>query len=531
MQVDITGANTTTDTAASFQSTRKPDLDFSVPASAASAGSVTSSATPDLDFDTAATPAVLVGDSASDLDFATGTVAATAAELTGTGAADLDFTVFNYTATLAVDGGSVQNILLDALFADADDLVTELNLQTDDATWSQLAGVLTLTSDTAGASSELDWDGTAIGADIKVDDADESGDAEIPAYSATLAVDGGSPQDIVLDTLFANVAALLVSLNAQTADATWTESSGILTVTSDSVGDTSELELVLVTSVADLNITADDVFGSDDSEEYVTEITVDGGSPQTIVLNSVYVDIDDLITDLNAQTTGATWTTDVETGLYIVLTSDTTGASSQIITSIQAQGVANLHIADDTYDGEDAVSAFVATLAVDGGSPQDIELNTKFANLDELIIELNSQLAGATATPNSSFLVITSDTAGASSELELVITSESKSLYIEAQDTLGDSVTSTGTYLVMHSEGGSVDNPTVVTIQNVGPDPDDPFTGPVLEVSREEGLTFGNGIQIYAGATGSFTLISGDNLYATAADSTTVDARIDIAGR
>lgn len=261
-------------------------------------------------------------------------------------------------------------------------------------------------------------------------------------------------------------------------------------------------------------------------------LSVDGGAPQAIALDAVYADIDDLIDELQSQTTGATWSED--TGV-LVLTSDTANSDSSLDLATTPDGTADIFI-DGTDEGEDEVSVYVASVTVDGGTAQDLILDTAYVNLDELIVAINAQLTDCTAKTSdsqyeSNILQIVSDTTGSASEIEFTVLVEDKSakqsLYINEQDVFGLEYVTTGATLLVHSYGGSIDNPTVVTVQNVAPDPDDPFTGPVLEVSRSSDLTFGTGIQVYAGATASFSLISGDELYATTDDGEEIDTRVD----
>jgi hypothetical protein len=105
---------------------------------------------------------------------------ATSAALTGDDVADVDFTGDDYNATLVVDGGSDQSIVLDADYTDFDGLVTELNSQTTGATWSHATGTLTVTSDTDGATSEISWEVTLEGTKtLSIADDDVFGEDEI----------------------------------------------------------------------------------------------------------------------------------------------------------------------------------------------------------------------------------------------------------------------------------------------------------------------------------------------------------------
>jgi hypothetical protein len=190
-----------------------------------------------------------------------------------------------------IDGGAAQTIYLETNFADLAALMTAMQAAITGATFSVNVNGnrLVLTSDTTGTSSRVNITtvtsqstptaGFATGNTAGVD--------EVSAFNAAITVDGGSSQPIELDADYGDWDTLVAELNDQTDDCTWSvDQFGFLTVTSDTTGNSSEIEFVITTNSTDLYIAEDDVTGTEVTTTGATRIWPpvgeDGGGSATM---------------------------------------------------------------------------------------------------------------------------------------------------------------------------------------------------------------------------------------------------------
>lgn len=96
---------------------------------------------------------------------------------------------------------------------------------------------------------------------------------------------------------------------------------------------------------------------SSDSSSF--DVTVDGGSAQSVTLNADYSSVSNVANELNNQTTGCTWDTTssswtLVSGQFLTCTSDATGASSSIQISSLSETSANTGLSNTTVNGYDS---------------------------------------------------------------------------------------------------------------------------------------------------------------------------------
>jgi flagellin len=180
-----------------------------------------------------------------------GFTAASAAVLTGGGATDTDFSGGNgVTFDLTVDGVT-QSINLNADYTTAANVAGAINAQFGSAVATQTAGVLSLTSPTTGAASDVSIANyTEVGTSSAglADGVDAGSDAVYGTNTISLGIDGAAATAVNLNAFDANANGALTGAELATgldglAGITATFVGTTLTVTSDTTGGTSAVAI------------------------------------------------------------------------------------------------------------------------------------------------------------------------------------------------------------------------------------------------------------------------------------------------
>ncbi len=162
---------------------------------------------------------------------------------------------------------------------------------------------------------------------------------------------------------------------------------------------------------------------------YEATVEVDGGGPQAIaIIGTVAQIFTDLLTELDTDLTGAT---SAITNGNLRITSGTVGSSSSIlITDITSgtPGTAPLLANLSAFQGLNTATAgtnaltYTATVTIDG-TPNALAVGGDIATtFTLLLVEINTQLTGATATIDAGNIKIESDSTGALSIILIVDT-------------------------------------------------------------------------------------------------------------
>ncbi|KKM85863.1 hypothetical protein LCGC14_1284750, partial [marine sediment metagenome] len=162
---------------------------------------------------------------------------------------------------------------------------------------------------------------------------------------------------------------------------------------------------------------------------YEATVEVDGGGPQAIaIIGTVAQIFTDLLTELDVDLTGAT---SAITNGNLRITSNTVGSSSSIlITDITSgtPGTAPLLANLSAFQGLNTATAgtnaltYTATVTIDG-TPNALAVGGDIATtFTLLLVEINTQLTGATATIDAGNIKIESDSTGALSTILVVDT-------------------------------------------------------------------------------------------------------------
>jgi flagellin len=159
-------------------------------------------------------------------------------------------------------------------------------------------------------------------------------------------------------------------------------------------------------------------------DDVAFRISVVDGDNYDVTLNANYADGDALLTAINGGLAGSGITASLTVGGDLVFTEDEADGVTMIFTAQFAGSDADTLFgfsgANDTDTGVAGTIPSSFDLAVDGGAAQTVSLNSNYAGTDQLLTAINNQITGATATINSSgFLTFTSETGGASSEIDI----------------------------------------------------------------------------------------------------------------
>ena len=177
-------------------------------------------------------------------------------------------------------------------------------------------------------------------------------------------------------------------------------------------------------------------------------------------------------------------TTETDPGTYAVAGSLTSSTSGELLFTTA--------VPDFSYNGNGNDANF--DISVDGGVAQSVSLSSNLGDLASLVAELNSQIAGATVTANSSNgLTFTSDTTGTSSSVQITNADTNATSGLGISNTTG--TTGTAVY------GYSLDGVAATLNTSTGY-----YSG--ISLTPSEGLVFEIG-ENAVGAVGSLTFSKG----------------------
>lgn len=313
----------------------------------------------------------------------------TAATATGTIDADaVAITASNNELTLKVDG-TEYNLTFTATAVNANDVIDEINNQLTGATASFGSdGKLTIKSDTLGNGGSIEILGGNFASDFLYNKATE----DISDITHTEGKDAGDVW------VHGDVGA------AVTGDVTFTNT----------------------TLGAGSQVTVDGASGMNE-----LTVTVDGTQTTFTLADKVYDGttntVDDLLTDLNTAFTGA-GTFSLDSGNKLVLTSDTTGTTSNV--SIDGGGLADalFGVAADRTTQERQAANNTLTLTLDGSAtPTDITIAQQtYQDLDEFITVNQSAFngAGLEASIESGKLKLTSTDSGQEKTISNIVAND-----------------------------------------------------------------------------------------------------------
>ena len=391
-------------------------------------GAVTGGTATGLDSaDTAGTQVVDVGGSVVG-GTATGLTADTAGEQTVdvggtrvggdvTGLAN-DATV--YTATVNPDGGGAQAIAITGSTAQTySTLISELDADTTGASWGLVSGDLVCTSDTTGASSSILIADTDLFSTLTTFVAVLGAVAGTSTtFTATVNPDSGGNQPIsIVGEAAQTYADLVTELDADTTGASWSIATGDLVCTSDTTGGNSSISILDTDLFSTMPLFSSILAATPGTTTtFTATVNPDGGGAQPIsVFGEGVATFTTLITELDADTTGASWSI---IGGDLVCTSDTTGVGSSIaiIDTDLFAGITNFSSILSAVVGTTTV--YTATLTIDGGEGQAISIVGDDAqNYTDLIGELELDTTISEWALIGGDLRCSSDTSGASSSV------------------------------------------------------------------------------------------------------------------
>lgn len=177
-------------------------------------------------------------------------------------------------------------------------------------------------------------------------------------------------------------------------------------------------------------------------------------------------------------------TTETDPGTYAV--------AGSLISSTSGELLFTTAVPDFSYNGNGNDANF--DISVDGGVAQSVSLSSNLGDLTSLVAELNSQIAGATVTANSSNgLTFTSDTTGTSSSVQITNADTNATTGLGISNTTG--TTGTAVY------GYSLDGVAATLNTSTGY-----YSG--ISLTPSEGLVFEIG-ENAVGAVGSLTFSKG----------------------
>ncbi len=380
----------------------------------------------------------------------------TPAQLLGTvdlNATGTDFTTNTVAFTLSIVTGSSYEVSINSDYTDAtvgggagsgnDALLTDINSQIAGSgytasltngtqlTFSQNVPTAQTAIFTAGfAATDADTVFGFTGANRTLTATGTSGSA-----SFDVAVDGGAAQTVTLDSSIADDTALLTAINGQLTGATASlDGDGFLVITSATTGAASSIVVSnLVGDTSEIGLAAGSATGLA-AANLNFNVTTTAGGTDNVVLSGNYTDAANggtlgagntaLLAAINGAITGSGFTASLNTSNQLVFTeSANTGATITVANNggaVNALTYFGISTATDTGVVAAGATNATFTLSVDGGSAQNVNLNTNIANSSALLSALNGQITGATASLNvDGEVVITSDTTGTSSSVNI----------------------------------------------------------------------------------------------------------------
>ena len=342
----------------------------------------------------------------------------------------------NWDVDVTFDVGGLQQLVVAVNIADDyDDIAVLLNAQVTNGTVTFSSGDFVATSATPGAGSTAviaaGTDGTgdlfaaitaAAGGNPAITFSAPTPGAT-PVFTATVNIDGGGndPISIVGDDAL-TYADLITELDADTSGASWSLASGDLVVTSDTTGVASTISVLdtnLFSTMPLFNAINGAVAGT--TTVYTATVDVDGAEaaqPISIVGNDALT-FDDLITELDADTTGASW---LLGGAGLVCTSDSTGVASAVLLNDTNLFSTLTGFSSIVGGVPGTTTVYTATITIDGNAPTALAITGDDAQtFQELLDELNAIVGPAGANfdlgVGGNELAATSDSTGSSSTI------------------------------------------------------------------------------------------------------------------
>ena len=377
-----------------------------------------------------------------------------AEQLQGTvdlGATGTDFSTNTVAFTLSIVDGDNYDVLINTDYTDATvgggagsgntALLADINGQLAGSgyTASLANGTkLTLSQDAPSAETAIFTAGfaatdadTVFGFSAANDTLVADGTSGIASFD--VAVDGGAAQTVTLDAAIADDTALLAAINGQLTGAVASlDGNGLLVITSGTTGAASSVAVSnLVGTTSEIGVVATSATGLN-AANLDFNITTTAGGTDNVVLSGNYTDAANggtlgsgntaLLAAINTAITGSGFTASLNSNFQLVFTEDANGGAS--ITAADNGGAVNaltyfgISTATDTGVVASGATNATFTVEVDGGSAQNVNVNSNVANSAGLLTAINGQLTGATASLNvDGQLVITSDTTGTSSSV------------------------------------------------------------------------------------------------------------------
>jgi flagellin len=400
-------------------------------------------------------PAVISG--ASDIsDFSYDfTATGTQALLTGTVDlnAGLDFQVNDVAFRISIVDGGNADIVLNTDLTAAGALVTEVQSQIDAELGAGVVRValdandfLTFTEVLAEgrtiiftAQPATADAGTLLGF-TPANDTDTGTAGTIPA-SFDVVTDGPATETVTLSANYTSSDQLLQAINGQLTNSVASlNDDGQLTFTSNTSGAASSVTVNnyinpgATTLASIIGIASGTTAAGAAEEDVAFTVNVDGLDYE-VVLDQDYTDATvgggagsgntALLASINEQIAGSGFTATINGDGFLTFTENTQTGKTITITDNGGNETADANFGVDITDTDTGVSAVGAdnaifTVTVDGGSAQNVNLNTNILTSEALIDAINGQITGAVASLDSDGnIVFTSSTTGATSSVAI----------------------------------------------------------------------------------------------------------------
>ncbi len=278
---------------------------------------------------------------------------------------------------------------------------------------------------TGGTATGLDSADTAGTQVVDVGGAVTGGTAtgltnDATVFTATVNPDGSGNQALsIVGSAAQTFATLVTELDADTTGASWSVATGDLVCTSATTGGNSSISILDTDLFSSMPLFSSILAATPGTTTtFTATVNPDGGGAQPIsVFGEGVATFTALITELDADTTGASWSI---IGGDLVCTSATTGAGSSIaiIDTDLFAGITNFSSILGAVVGTS--TTYTATLSVNGGEGQAISIVGEDAQTyTELLAELELDTSISEWTITGGNVRCSSDTSGASSSVLL----------------------------------------------------------------------------------------------------------------
>jgi len=238
-------------------------------------------------------------------------------------------------------------------------------------------------------------------------------------------VDGGSPQTLNLTVLMTNINNAATAIDGLLTGASCTVSgsgsSAVLVITSSTTGTSSSVSISTTTdpnAVALFGSSPTATAGTVNAEDLI--VVVDGGSAQTVTLNTDLTSISDAATAITGGISETCTVSGSGSSAVLVITSGTTGTSSSvsISTTTDTNALALFGSSPTATDGA-ANSNESLKIRIDGGAEETITLISNVTSTANAATTIDGLLTGASCAVSGSVLRITSATTGSSSSITM----------------------------------------------------------------------------------------------------------------